>query len=33
VETSRDAVPAPIAAHAQFRSLCPASARCLGKRL
>jgi amino-acid N-acetyltransferase len=29
----REAVPAAIAHHAQFRSLCPASAKCLGKRL
>ncbi len=29
----RDAVPAAVAGHAQFRSLCPASAKCLGKRL
>jgi amino-acid N-acetyltransferase len=32
-DTPRETVPAGIAAHAQFRSLCPASARCLGKRL
>lgn len=29
----RDAVPAAIAAHAQYRSLCPASAKCLAKDL
>lgn len=29
----RDTVPEAIAAHAQFRSLCPTSARCLSKRL
>ncbi len=29
----RDTVPEAIAAHAQFRGLCPASAKCLGKRL
>jgi amino-acid N-acetyltransferase len=33
VDLPRDGVPAAIAAHAQFRSLCPATARCLGKRL
>lgn len=32
-DVSRAEVPAAIAAHAQFRSLCPASAMCLGKRL
>lgn len=31
--TPRDTVPAAIAAHAQFRGLCPASAQCLAKRL
>lgn len=30
---ARDEVPAAIAQHAQFRSLCPASARCLRKTL
>ena len=32
-EVSRADVPEAIAAHAQFRSLCPASAKCLSKRL
>ena len=32
-EVPRADVPAEIAAHAQFRSLCPASARCLSRRL
>ena len=32
-DVPRETVPPAIAAHAQFRSLCPASARCLGKRL
>ncbi len=32
-DVARAEVPAAIAAHAQFRSLCPASATCLGKRL
>ncbi|MEI7612254.1 MAG: arsenic resistance N-acetyltransferase ArsN2 [Betaproteobacteria bacterium] len=32
-ELSRKVVPAAIAAHPQFESLCPASATCLGKRL
>ena len=31
--TLRETVPAGIAAHAQFRSLCPASAKCLAKHL
>ena len=30
---SRQVIPHEIAAHVQFRSLCPASAQCLGKRL
>lgn len=30
---ARDAVPAAIGQHAQFRSLCPASAKCLRKTL
>lgn len=30
---ARDGVPAAIAQHAQFRSLCPASAKCLRKTL
>lgn len=30
---SRGAVPVKIAEHSQFRSLCPANAQCLGKRL
>ena len=29
----RTAIPAAISAHAQFRTLCPVSAKCLGKRL
>ena len=29
----REALPTAVAGHAQFRSLCPASARCLAKRL
>ena len=29
VSVARDAVPPEIAGHAQFRSLCPASAQCL----
>ncbi|HEX8962707.1 MAG TPA: arsenic resistance N-acetyltransferase ArsN2 [Rhodocyclaceae bacterium] len=33
LDVLRDAVPAAIAAHAQFRRLCPASAKCLAKRL
>lgn len=33
VEVPRAAVPAAVAGHAQFRSLCPASARCLRKTL
>ena len=33
VDVPRAEVPAAIAAHAQFRSLCPASATCLAKRL
>jgi amino-acid N-acetyltransferase len=32
-DVARDAVPAAVAAHAQFRSLCPASAKCLEKGL
>ena len=32
-EVTRADVPSAIAAHAQFRSLCPASATCLAKRL
>jgi len=32
-DVPRDTVPASIAGHAQFRSLCPASARCLVKHL
>lgn len=32
-DVTRAEVPAAIAAHAQFRSLCPASATCLAKRL
>ncbi len=32
-DVPRDTVPAAIAGHAQFRSLCPASAKCLAKRL
>lgn len=32
-DVPRDAVPEAVAAHAQFRSLCPASAKCLGKHL
>ena len=32
-DTPRETVPSAVAAHAQFRSLCPASAKCLGKRL
>lgn len=30
---ARERVPAAVAAHAQFRSLCPASAKCLRKNL
>lgn len=33
LDVKRAEVPAAIAAHAQFRSLCPASASCLGKGL
>lgn len=33
IELSRAEVPPVIAAHAQFRSLCPASAKCLRKEL
>ncbi len=33
VDVQRDAVPASIAAHPQFRGLCPASAKCMSKRL
>lgn len=32
-DVPREAVPAAVAGHAQFRSLCPASAKCLRKRL
>lgn len=32
-DVARDAVPAAVAGHAQFCSLCPASTKCLGKRL
>jgi len=32
-EVPRETVPAAITAHAQFRSLCPSSARCLRKAL
>ena len=32
-DVPREAVPAAVAGHAQFRALCPASATCLGKRL
>lgn len=32
-DIARDSVPATVAGHAQFRSLCPASARCLRKEL
>ena len=32
-DVPREAVPAIVAGHAQFRSLCPASAKCLEKRL
>ncbi len=32
-DLARDAVPPQIAAHPQFRSLCPVSAKCLGKEL
>lgn len=32
-DVPRDAVPASVAGHAQFRSLCPASARCLARHL
>ena len=32
-DVPRDAVPAAVAGHAQFRSLCPDSARCLAKPL
>lgn len=32
-DVPRETVPAVIAAHAQFRSLCPSSARCLRKAL
>ena len=33
VDIARADVPPTVASHAQFRSLCPASASCLGKRL
>jgi amino-acid N-acetyltransferase len=32
-DIARDAVPPAVATHAQFRSLCPASAVCLAKRI
>ena len=32
-DVPREAVPAVVAGHAQFRSLCPASAKCLAKHL
>ena len=32
-DVPRDAAPAAVAGHAQFRSLCPASAQCLAKPL
>lgn len=32
-DVPRDAVPAAVAGHAQFRSLCPASAKCLKRNL
>lgn len=32
-DVARESVPPAVAAHAQFRSLCPASANCMGKRL
>lgn len=32
-DLAREAVPAAVAGHAQFRSLCPASAKCLCKRM
>lgn len=32
-DIARETVPPAVAAHAQFRSLCPASANCMGKRL
>lgn len=32
-DVPREAVPTTVAGHAQFRSLCPASAKCLEKRL
>ncbi len=33
LDVARDAVPAAVAGHVQFRSICPASAKCQGKRL
>ena len=33
LDIPRDKVPPAVSGHAQFRSLCPASAKCLGKRL
>lgn len=32
-DIARETVPPAVAAHAQFRSLCPAGANCMGKRL
>jgi amino-acid N-acetyltransferase len=32
-DITREAVPPTVAAHAQFRSVCPLSAKCLGKQL
>lgn len=32
-DVPREAVPPSVAGHAQFRSLCPASAKCLAKRM
>ena len=32
-ELARESVPSVVAGHPQFRGLCPASARCLGKKL
>ena len=32
-ELARESVPGSVAGHPQFRGLCPASARCLGKKL
>jgi len=32
-DVPRETVPPAVAAHVQFRSICPASAKCLGKRL